>query len=301
MKSTILGLVFLVACSSGEMKPSKRNTEAPVKVTKQSFQKEKTLTNSEVQDFYALNTATVNPALQDETLDRYSADEIAAMAEGTDPLMELSLRCSRGDFNKAFAAAAKYFNRYQKVAAYWNQVANCHLNQGSHRKALLFYNKALEVKPNYVPALNNIGVMYSRMEQDQKALVAFERANNASKFAKTPRYNLAKMYLIYGLAEPALPILQGLLDSAPSDIDLRNAVANAYFLMSDYNQAFSHFQKIPAAHWARPEIGLNLAVTLKKLGKIEDANKVMGSVQKPKNAGLSRYYTTIENYLGDKQ
>lgn len=300
MKTTILLLAFIVACSSAEKK-SERNSEAPAKVTKQAFKKEKTLANNEVPDYYTPQTTTVNPALQDETLDRYSAEEIAAMADATDPLMEISLRCSRGDYKTAFAVASKNFNKYQKVAAYWNQVANCHLNQGSHRKALLFYNKALEVKPNYIPALNNIGVMYSRMDQDQKALVAFERANSASKFAKTPRYNLAKMYLVYGLAEPALPILKGLLDSSPQDMDLQNAVANAYFLMSDYNQANSYFQKIPNDFWSRPEIGLNLAVTLKKLGKTEEAIQLMDKVQKPKNAALSRYYTSVENYLGDKQ
>jgi tetratricopeptide (TPR) repeat protein len=300
MKTSLILLVFIVACSSAEKRPE-RNTEAPPKVTKQAFKKEKAYKNSEVQDFYSPQTTTVNPALQDETLDRYSTEEIESMEEITDPLMDISLKCSRGDFKSAFAVAAKIFNKYQKVAGYWNQVANCHLNQGSHRKALLFYNKALEVKKNYVPALNNIGVMYSRLDQDQKALVAFERANHASKFAKTPRYNLAKMYLVYGLAEPALPILKGLLDSSPDDIDLQNAVANAYFLMSDYNQAFAHFQKIPASFYNRPEIGLNLAVTLKKLGKKEDAMRIMDNVEKPKNAGLSRYYATVENYLGDKQ
>ncbi len=300
MKTSLLLLVLVVACSSGET-TQKRNTEAPAKVTNDAFKKERSLKNSEVLDFYSANTATVNPALQDETLDRYSSEEISAMSETTDPLMDISLRCSRGDFQNAFASASKYFNRYQKVAPYWNLVANCHLNQGSVRKALLFYNKALEVKPNYVPALNNIGVMYSRMEQDQKALVAFERANSASKFAKTPRYNLAKMYLIYGLAEPALPILKGLLDSSPTDVDLLNAVANAYFLMSDYNAAYSHYQRIPAANWERPEVGLNLAITLKKIGKAADAAKIFGLVQKPKNQALSRYYSSVENYLGDKQ
>ena len=300
MKISILLLLLVVACSSGE-KSEKRNTEAPVKVNNDAFKKERSLKNSEVDDFLSVNTASANPALQDETLDRFSSEEISAMKETTDPLIDISLRCSRGDYQNAFAIASKNFNKYQRVAPYWNLIANCHLNQGANRKALLFYNKALEVKPNYVPALNNIGVMYSRMEQDQKALVAFERANGAGKFAKTPRYNLAKMYLIYGLAEPALPILKALLDSAPTDLDLQNAVANAYFLMSDYNSAFSHFQKIPPANWSKPEIGLNLAVTLKKLGKGADAAKVFGDVQKPKNQALSRYYSSVENYLGDKQ
>ncbi|MES2528746.1 MAG: tetratricopeptide repeat protein [Bdellovibrionota bacterium] len=300
MKTSILLLILAVACSSGE-KTGSRNTEAPEKVTNDAFKKERTLKNSEVQDFYSANTATTNPALQDETLDRYSSEEISAMQDTTDPLLDISLRCSKGDFQNAFAIASKNFNKYQRVAPYWNLIANCHLNQGANRKALLFYNKALEVKPNYVPALNNIGVMYSRMEQDQKALVAFERANAASKFAKTPRYNLAKMYLIYGLAEPALPVLKGLLESSPTDVDLLNAVANAYFLMSDYNSAYSHYQKIPAANWNRPEVGLNLAVTLKKIGRAEDAGKIFENVQKPKNQALARYYSSVENYLGDKK
>lgn len=300
MKFTLLALIFLAACSSADKK-GERNTDPPSKVTADAFKKEPMLKNTDVQDFYSTTTTTANPALQDETLDRYSAEEIAAMAETTDPLMEITLRCSRGDFSKAFQVASKYFNRYQKVAAYWNQVANCHLNQGSHRKALLFYNKALEVKPNYIPALNNIGVMYSRMDQDQKALVAFERANSVSKFAKTPRYNLAKMYLVYGLAEPALPILKGLLEATPSDLDLQNAVANAYFLMSDYRTAYAHFQKIPNDHWTKPEVGLNLAVTLKKLGKADDAMTVFGNIQKPKGQALARYYGSVESYLGEKQ
>ncbi len=300
MKYSLLVLAFFVGCSSAD-KRAESESVTPDKVTNQSFKKERPLTNNEVQDFYATPTTSLNPALHDETLDRYTVDEIAAMAESTDPLMELALRCSKRDFQNAFAVAAKNLDRYQKVAAYWNLVANCHLNQGSQRKALLFYNKALEVKPNYVPALNNIGVMYTKMDQDQKALVAFERAHNASKFAKTPRYNLAKMYLIYGLAEPALPLLKGLLDATPTDLDLLNAVANTYFLMSDYKTAFSYFQRIPAGHWSKPEIGLNLSVTLKKLGKAEDARKVFGSVQRPKSSGLGRYYGSVENFLGDKQ
>ena len=292
-------LILVAACSSGQKKQP-RNSDAPVEVSRESFKKERALKNSEIPDYYQAAVASQNPALQDETLDRYSAEEISALADTTDPLVEISFRCSRGDYDRAFQVASKNFNRYQKVAAYWNQVANCHLNQGNHRKALLFYNKALEVKSNYVPALNNIGVMYSRMNQDQKALVAFERANKASKFAKTPRYNLAKLYLTYGLAEPALPIFKGLLGSSPDDQDLLKSVANSYFLLSDYQSASGYFQKMNKALWSRPEVGLNFAVTLKKLGRTEDARKIFSDVEKPKNPGLARYYTSVEKYLGDK-
>jgi tetratricopeptide (TPR) repeat protein len=296
MKYTFLALVFLVSCASG---PEGRNTKAPV-VKNEAFQKPKTLKNSEISDFFAGNEKSLNPALQDETTDRFSAEELNNL-KSTDPLIDISVKCSQKDFKGAFESAAKSFNQYQKVAPYWNVVANCHLNQGNFRKALLFYNKAIEVSPNYVPALNNIGVMYSRQGQDQKALVAFERANKVSKFSKTPRYNMAKLYLTYGLAENAQPVFESLLSGSPDDVDLLNATASSYFLMSDYQKALSFYQRIPQSQWQRAEIGLNLAITLKKTGKAKEAQDVFASVDQPKNSNLRKYYSVIEKQLGDAE
>lgn len=290
----LIPLLLLAACSSTPDKPKR---EAP-EITNESFRKAKPLRSNEVADFYQGNTQSLSPALQDETIDRYSSAELAKIKTTNDPLLEISMRCAVKDYDKAFEVAAKAFDRYQKLATYWNQVANCHLNSGSHRKALLFYNKALEVDKDYVPALNNIGVMYSRQGQDQKALVAFERAAKEGKFAKTPRYNLAKLYLTYGLSELALPIFQSLLNEAPQDVDLLNAVASAHFLESDYQRALSYYQKIPQGQWRKAEIGLNLALTLQNAGKVEDAKKVFNNVKKPSGQQLKRYYASVEDRLG---
>lgn len=297
MKLIPLSLAFiLVACSST---PNKEKSKPVDEISSSDFKKDKPLQPKEVSDFYSVGPKSLSPALEDETLDRYTAEEIAQLADMNDPLLELSVRCSKRDFEKAFGLASRIFNKYQKIAAYWNQVANCHLNQGSHRKALLFYNKALEVSPGYVPALNNIGVLYSRQGQDQKALVAFERANAQSKFAKTPRYNLAKTYLTYGMAEPALPIFQGLLSTSPADVDLNYAVGSCYFLMSDYQRALSYYQKIPSGLWENAEYGLNISLALKKVGRSDDAKKVFGSVDKPKSHELKQYYSSIAAQLGE--
>lgn len=290
----LLGLVF--SCSSGKVKDS---TSTQVQgVNKESFKKEKTLNSGEFKDFFHKKEKSLNPALQDETLDRYTAEELAKMSDSADPLIEIALRCSKKDFNNAFAAANKVFNRYQKIPAYWNLIANCHLNQGSGRKALLFYNKAIEVSPRYVPALNNIGVYYSRIGEDQKALLAFEKANRQSPFSKTPRYNLARLYLSYGLVESALPLFKGLLHESLNDLDLINAVGSCYFLMSDYQSAFSHFNRIPATILSNAEFGLNFALTLKKLGKVPEAEKLYSNIDEPKNRDLKEYYTSIGNQLG---
>jgi tetratricopeptide (TPR) repeat protein len=289
----LLILAFLVSCSS-----KNKAIKTPETVSNEAFKKEKPLTNAQVSDYYKESAKSINPALQDETLDRLSQSELANYSSSSDPLLDISLKCLRGDFKSAFSTAALYFNRYQKVAAYWNQVANCHLNAGAHRKALLFYNKALEVKPNYVPALNNIGVMYSRQGMDQKALIAFEKANKESRFSKTPRFNLARLYLVYGLVDLALPLFQGLLSESSGDVDLLNAVATAYVLKGEFEKAKSYYQNVPNTEWGRAEIGLNLALTLKKLGQEEEAQKVLKKIAAPQSIGLKRYYVFVKSQLG---
>ena len=292
----LISLLVLAACSTGKVQDSNPENKS-AGVTKESFKKEKPLNNSEVRDYYPAAKAQ-SPALQDETLDRYTVEELEKMAGSDDPLMEISLRCSKKDFDQAFAVASKAFNRYQKIPAYWNLVGTCHLNQGSQRKALSFYNKALEVSPNYVPAVNNRGVMYSRQGEDQKALVAFERANKQSPFSKTPRYNLARLYLSYGLTESALPLFQGMLNETPGDIELINAVASCYFMLSDYQKALSFYNRIPKDLMERAEFGLNYSLTLKKLGKGTEASKIYSSIDEPKSKDLKDYYAAIGSQLG---
>jgi tetratricopeptide (TPR) repeat protein len=299
MKSaSLLVLLTLVGCSTGKGTQEAGPGSAPAEVTKSSFKKEKVLALNEVKDFYTEEPKTLNPALQDETLDRYSVDEIEMLADNKDPLIEIAVRCSKRDFNKGLAVAGNVFNRYQKIPAYWNLIANCHLNQGSSRKALLFYNKSLEVSPGYVPALNNIGVLYSRQGEEQKALVAFEKANKQSRFAKTPRYNLARLYLSYGLANLALPLFEGLLNESPGDVDLLNAVGSCYFLTGNSQKAISFYSRIPAAQVSRPEIGINYAATLQELGKEQEAKKIFSEVEKPKSPSLKEYYSAVGNKLG---
>lgn len=293
----LLPLLFLASCATTKDKPVKSESQI---VTKQDFHKEKPLTMSQVPDYYEGTRPVLSPALQDETLDRFTSAELETMKNTGDPLLDIAASCHRRDFKTAFELASQNFDKYQKIPAYWNQVATCHLNSGNYRKALLFYNKALEVKPDYVPALNNIGVMYARQGQDQKALVAFERANKQSRFSKTPRYNLARLYLTYGLAESALPLFNSLLNEAPKDVDLLNAIGSAHFILSDYQKALSYYQQIPQTEWQKPEIGLNIALTLKKVGRTGDAEKVFDMVGKPQSNDLKRYYVSVKEQLGAK-
>jgi tetratricopeptide (TPR) repeat protein len=295
MRYQLLVLSLVVFSCSSNQKSSSKIAE---NINTASFKKQKALSPAEVKDYYTTKIKSQNPALQDETLDRYTSEELSKMGESQDPLLEISLACLKRDFTKAFNSASKLYDRFQKVPSYWTQVANCHLGQANLRKAMLFYNKALEIDAGYVPALNNLGVLYQKNGDDQKALVAFEKANKQSRFSKTPRYNLGKLYLKYGLTDLSLPLLKGLLNESPEDVDLLNAVATAYFFASDYSSALIYYQKIPQDYWRVAEVGLNLSATVKNLGKAQEAVKIFKEIKKPESRMMNDYYQDIARQLG---
>jgi len=301
MKKLLLASTFILisACSSSGDK--RESSKKPEQITKADFTKEAPLTKNEVRDYYIENPGALNPALEDETLDRYSMEELEKIADEKDPLVIMAIRCAKKDFNKAFILADQIFQKYQKIPSYWNLIANCHLMQGSQRKALLFYNKALEVTPNYVPALNNIGVLYTFQNDDQKAFLAFERANKASAFSKTPRYNLARLYLKYGIVDKSIPLFKGILSSSQNDIQVLNSLASAYVISGDYKEALNVYGRIPKKFYEQPSLGLNLALTYFYLNQQKLALSVFDDIQKPNDVQLREYYSIVASKIGAKK
>lgn len=295
----IIGLalvsLFMISCST-----TKKSSEVDVdKVSNEAFKKEKPLLFGASNDYYAGSMAVENPALQDETIDRLSSDELSKIDPKGDELLGLAITCAQGDEKNAAKLIDDLYQKYQNFPSYWTQVANCYLKQNQNRKALLFYNKALELSSSYAPALNNIGILYYREGQTQKALVAFEKANAKARFAKTPRLNLAKLYLSYGLADHARPIISGLANQTPNDSDLIVTLANVSFVKGDYQEALKQFFRLDQKLWSQADIGLNVSYALYKIGKQKDASNVLSRISKPKNSLLKNYYEEVKNIVGE--
>lgn len=294
----VVGLLlsFLVSCSSS----NKANKEVDVeKVSNEAFKKEKPLLFGAGNDYYSNNLQVESPGLQDETIDRFSSDELNKIENQGDELLRLAITCAKKERNESAKLIDKLYQKYQNYPSYWTQVANCYLKQGEQRKALLYYNKALEISSSYTPALNNIGVLYYQQGQHQKALVAFERANTSSRFSKTPRLNLARIYLTYGLADQALPVISGLIKQVPNDNDLIVTLANVYFVKAEYQEALKTFFRLDQKLWQSADVGLNVSYSLYKVGKKKDAANVFDKIDKPKEASLKNYYNEMQSLIGD--
>lgn len=298
MKNYLLILVLIcVGCSTGSNKSgSKDDVAKDINLTNADFQKKPVLSYQVATDKY-VTTAAQKSGLTSETMNNSPKNVMDDLSKPNDLLSVMMVSCYKKDFKKAFEIAEMIFSSHQNLPSYWNQLASCQLLQGNDRKALLFYNKALEVKPNYVPALNNIGVIYYKNSQEQKAQVAFEKAFNSGKFSKTPRYNLAFLYLNYGLGDKSLTLFKGLQSESPNDPEINIGLANSLSILERWPEAYNAFLSVPDDLRKRSDVGLNMAVAAFKVGKGDLAKQVFGSTNiDSKNKD---YAQTVKKLIGD--
>jgi Flp pilus assembly protein TadD len=162
-----------------------------------------------------------------------------------------------------------------------------------YRKAILYFNKSLEFKPNYSPALNNIGVMYREMGDDQKAEVAFDSATKSSPYAKTPRFNLAQIYLEYGLSGNARTHLNVLV-KAGGDSTVYNSMAISYLMENNLKLAGKYFSKVNHDDLEKPEFGINYALYLIRIKQLEKAEDVISDIEIDNKSKYFRAYTKLQ-------
>jgi tetratricopeptide (TPR) repeat protein len=209
--------------------------------------------------------------------------------------------CYKKEFKEAHAIIKSVNKKYIKNPIFWNHVGTCFLLEGSRRKALLFLNKALALKSNYAPALNNLGVMYMYEKDFSRALVAFERARKTKEFSATPRLNLANLYLNFGLYDKSITELNTLYSISKSDIDVLNMLATANLMKNNYKKAYEVFKKIDGDFISDARIGLNYSLASFLAGDKERSLDLYSDIDTKNLGDWNAYYKAVGKYIGVKK
>lgn len=288
---TYLTLILLVSCSSGK-KLDQTKDQNKLGLTEQSFREYPKLLYREKLDYYDSNLST-QPFLLEESLQGKNITK----ENVNNNVNKLAMLCHSGQIKEGLALAQSLYRSYLQHPSFWNILGNCYFYQRQYRSALLYYNKAIELSPNYAPAYNNIGVYLSSTDQWQKALVAFKTAITKSKNAMTPKFNLAKLYLRFNLPQNALSYLQQLENDFPRESEIMGMLANAYYMISDNQKALKYFSLIDNDLLYRPDISLNYSRLLIEVGKKDQAQLILERSVKD-YPEYKAYYAKIKNEIG---
>jgi tetratricopeptide (TPR) repeat protein len=236
-------------------------------------------------------------ALLKESLARQEGRTLRDFSDEKDPISAIASLCYQGNFKNGFEIADKNYNSFKTNPAYWNQIGTCYLLQKDYKKATIFYNRAKGLNSNYIPAINNIGVVLQAEGEYQKALFSYVRAVDLKSGSKTPRFNMANIYLKFGLLNKACRIFGSLAGASPADIDIINAQANCYLLEGKYAMAVREYQKIGKDNLTEPSFGLNYSIALKLTGKKNEALDVYNDLTKKNLGEMRNYFLKVGDFL----
>lgn len=281
-----LTFLFIVSCATSQKKDGIPDLES---VEDKDFIKKSSQRYNEQKDYFSFKDKPTFSLADEALVDSDDVDNLKKV----DVMDQILGMCLEKNYEEAFKLIEQNTDSYKTHPVYWNQVGTCFLIKKEYRKALMYFNKALEFKPNYAPALNNIGVMYRQQGDDQKAQVAFDKAVKSSSYAKTPRFNLAQVYLEYGLAKNAQTHLKVLLNDSPDDI-IFNSIALSYLMLNDYTQALNFYNKVNPNLFEKAEYGISYSLALHRSGKKIEAQEVLNDVEIGKDSKYLGYYEQVK-------
>lgn len=297
----LLILISLASCSSGGRKTA---SDAGVEsqdnynwVESLDFDKKTETKYNPSNDEVKTTKEDEKKVLVKESLSALSLPRLEEQLKaGNDPLSMIAISCYQGKFEEAFIQVDKVYSQFKNNTSYWNQVGTCFYLKGDYSKAILFYNKSRDLDPKFAPPYNNLGVVYQKQGRFQKALSAYKKAGEISAFAITPAYNLARLYLQFGVVSKAEPMLAGLYKKSTDDAQVASALATLYLIKNDFDNANKIYSTLPKDLIAKPEVGLNYALSLKLGGKADEAKNVLSQVNES-NGELRQYATKVEKFV----
>ena len=203
-----------------------------------------------------------------------------------------------GDLNKAMilyqtALTKKYVNSNRWHSLTFNNMAVILYEYGDYKNSIKYFNKALEIKPDYLNALKNITRLYVRTGEFSKALDSTDRLLATRKESSDFLQLKGFVLLTAGRIDEAIPILKTALD-----IDQKNIKANLYMgvalsLKGDYKkadtfleQAYSLSPEDIFVRFARIENSVrsgnkdNVEILLKNLSESFDKDTITSSLRR---------------------
>ena len=295
MITRLLPILILVGCATSQ--PKKGYDIGDIK--NDDFKKIEKVSYSSADDRFKQVESDLTDALNEESIQRVFTYGGSVEVKGV--LGEIGKLCYENKFKEAFILVKINNKAYNDNPIFWTQVGTCYLLEGNSRKALLFYNRALGIKGDYAPALNNLGVMYMRENDFSRALVAFERARKNTAFGRTPRFNLANLYLSFGLYQQAESHLLTLGQVSKKDVDVLNMLGTSYLMQGKADLAIKNFENIDSDFLENPKFGINYALALYMGGRPDRARDVLDDVKQKDLRQWKDYYKSVSKFIGGKK
>ena len=153
----------------------------------------------------------------------------------------------------------------------YNNLGYLRLEKGRVNEAISYFNKSLEINPNFSEPENNLGDALVRIGKTDEGMRHFRRAAELDPDSPASYYNLGNAWLENGHPEEAMEQFRKALRIYPGFAKAQNNLGSAFLRLGQTNEAFYCFQKAVKDDPHLPEAHNNFGNLLLMRGQITDA------------------------------
>jgi TolB-like protein/Tfp pilus assembly protein PilF len=201
-------------------------------------------------------------------LDRNIPDGFHALGKGYEATGKLSLALEQ--YNKAIALSPSYAPAFASVGF-------IEFGFGRLDEALQWMRKSVMLTPDVATRYVNVGSMYDFLGEDSLALYWYHRALTLQENLITAHWSLVYHYLNQGAFEKARHYAAKALGESPHDVSLLHARGDIELLSGNLKGAYEYYRKSVDGSSYHDGPGNQLAFTLMKLGKTDEAKAILES------------------------
>jgi serine/threonine protein kinase/cytochrome c-type biogenesis protein CcmH/NrfG len=137
------------------------------------------------------------------------------------------------DPEKQYRILKQMVNKYPKEKRVHYSLGSYYLSKIMYKEAIIVFNKALELDPEYGPAINLLAYTYSEMRKYDKAIEYFEKYASVSPGDANPFDSMGELYFKLGNLDKAIGKFKEALEVKP-DFGSEPRIAYIYALKENY-------------------------------------------------------------------
>jgi tetratricopeptide (TPR) repeat protein len=132
---------------------------------------------------------------------------------------------------------------WAKKAEEWFEKGNMAMSAGYNNVAIRFFEKAIEIDPNYLEPYINIGLLYNKEGDTEKAISYYEKAIAVDPDFTKAHYNLGTVYAEKGKLDKAVSEFKKCLSINPDLAKAHSQLGTAYVSKGLDSEAADHFYR----------------------------------------------------------
>ena len=154
---------------------------------------------------------------------------------------------------------------------YLKELGSIYVKNNEDEKAIPYYEQIITFYPHYIEAMNSLGAIFRRLKRYEESIQILQRALDEGRQTAAVNYNLGFTYKEMGNYDDAIEAFTAVIRENPSDVLAYNHMGSIYLAEKQYEKAIASYRKGLQVDPNHPILNYNLARCYTEANMTNDA------------------------------